>query len=1079
MPMRILVAVIGLSVLAIGVTAAPVDIPAQALKPALQQLSRERNFQIVFLTEVVGQVRTSGVKGDLSTEEALAKVLEGTGLTYKYLDERTVTVQPAATAPTTAVFSTDSLQLAGIQSSSSGEVQDDGGSARTRDEEHEDTRLVPPSSAGIPEMLVKGARTSNTDIRRTEDDVQPYVVFDAEDIDRSMAPDLNTFLKTRLPMNQVRGSAGQELGGLQGNRSTVDLRGLGANQTLILVNGRRQPGVSDSVDFGQPDINGIPLSAVERIEVLPSTAGGIYGGGATGGVLNIILKRDYSGLELTARYDNTFAGGGADRRLDVAGGLNLEGGRTGISFMASYQDASPLYLGDREFAERSRALQYANNRDAFFDQTGPVHGYTTNIKSVSGNDLVLLGSAQSLGFPTAHVPMGYAGPASDGGAAFLSTAGQYNLGLADDLIGRQYSLIAAPAVRSFSLSIRREFSGRIQAFVDLSRYDNRASAVGSGQASRDTNLVLPAGPNNPFTEAVRLALPVPGYDTTGLRTRHQSRVEQVSGGLIVRLPRDWTLQGEYSWSLSSFAFHYPRAFLSQDGKAALLDGRLDPLRDVNAYPMDFSAYYPGPPDQVASTAADYPVSHEDMTLRLAGPLLELPGGPLRLVALLENREQLTGDQVLTLRSLGSTDPYYLYYAEIGATTESVYSELTAPLVSARNARTGLRGLDLQASYRYDGTKTRARPLGDGEVSIPSADGPFPDVPYQTNKVAGHQYTLGMRYVPARDLALRVSYGKGILPPSPLQLSEALLPTEYIEFFGLTDPKRGGLPVTGANVESFSLVGSLQLRSERSQSWSAGAILTPDSLPGFRLSVDYTRIEKADEITTLPFQNYLDLEDDLPGYIVREPLTPADTVLGYTGGAIRELNLGNVNVAHSVLEAFDVQADYTWETRLGDFTADAIFTLQPHLKQQVTADSNEIEKVGYGDGPLKWRVNAGVHWSRGALSLGWNMQYYDSYRIYAATASDYDRDVMIFNQGSEWIPTQAYHDVFGRYRFEGSGGFASGLLKNADLRVSVQNVFNHSPPILASAATYLFGGYSTEGDPRLRRYSIAFSKRFGQ
>ncbi len=83
-----------------------------------------------------------------------------------------------------------------------------------------------------------------------------------------------------------------------------------------------------------------------------------------------------------------------------------------------------------------------------------------------------------------------------------------------------------------------------------------------------------------------------------------------------------------------------------------------------------------------------------------------------------------------------------------------------------------------------------------------------------------------------------------------------------------------------------------------------------------------------------------------------------------------------------------------------------------------------------------------------------------------------------SQGSAWIPTQTYHDAYGRYRFDNAPGFAWGLLENTELQVSVQNVLNTSPPILASAAS-LYAGYATEGDPRLRRYSIAFTKRFGR
>src|SRR5205085_1980006 len=89
--------------------------------------------------------------------------------------------------------------------------------------------------------------------------------------------------------------------------SAINLRGLGIDKTLILVNGRRMAGVNysrgDEMRTYQPDLNGIPLAAVERIEVLPSSASAIYGGSAMGGVINVILKKNYQGGEARYSYD--------------------------------------------------------------------------------------------------------------------------------------------------------------------------------------------------------------------------------------------------------------------------------------------------------------------------------------------------------------------------------------------------------------------------------------------------------------------------------------------------------------------------------------------------------------------------------------------------------------------------------------------------------------------------------------------------------------------------------------------------------------------------------------------------------
>ncbi len=1081
-----LATVLGMSVVC-AETPKEVNVNAGDLDDALEAVARQFGVNVIYTSSELRGVKTEGVSGVLTPREAVQRLIKGTALRLR-TDEASGAIMVSAAAPSSSAAPTHSSRMTDKAGLHLVRAENDArtGTVEVATEAAEKVQSPADQQAGdisankgIPEILVKGSRSSNTDIRRTEDDVQPYVVFDAEEIGRSMAPDLETFLKTRLPMNQSRESEGQSISGTRGNQSSIDLRGLGADQTLILVNGRRMPGVATNTDILQPDINGIPLSAVERIEILPSTAGGIYGGGATGGVVNIILKRNYNDLELAARYDGTFAGGAAERRLDAAAGFTLEGGRTHVMITGSYRDGNPLYVGDRDFAARARALLDKNldNHELFVAASIPVHGYTTNILSADGSDLELT-DGRELGSPIAHVPVGYAGPDSDNGAAFLGTANEYNIMPANDVLGRQYALLHAPTVRSLQLNLRRTFSDHIEAFVDATRYDNRAVRIGRFSGSGLADVFLPVGPNNPFAQEVRLMVPMVGYEVGRIRTSYQSLSEQLGGGVIVRLPREWTVQGEYSLGRSSSTRREPPPPLIADGETALIDGRLDPLRDVNAWPLDFSAFYPDEEHQYYEFSAE----RDNATLRVSGPLLQLPGGPLRLSALLERREQFTGDRVYSNYPGDGGTPTFTYYPEVGSSTDSGYAELNAPLISATSARPGLLGLDLRASYRHDTTETTTRGNSERSVAVPSPDGPFPDLPFQTNTVTGNQYTLGFRYTPVENMALRLSYGEGILAPAPLQLS-AVDVSSFLTRLLLSsarDPQRGGLPVNTTTIERYTsnAGGSLLLRPERSASWSGGVIFTPVNLPGFRLSLDYTRIEKTDEIGALSPQVLLDLEDKFPGKIVRNELTAADAALGYTGGTIREFDGGQVNITRSLVEAVDIQADYRWETRFGLFAANLIATVQPHLLRQPTPDSDETNTVGYSNGPLKWRGNAGLRWSRGAWDLGWNMQYYDASLVYTSTASNASRDADVLDQGSALIPTQTYHDVYGRYRFENMSGFAGGLLENAELQISVQNVLDTSPPIVVSTGAFIVRGYATEGNARLRRYSIAFTRRFG-
>src|SRR5262249_27682735 len=151
-------------------------------------------------------------------------------------------------------------------------------------------------SAGIPQVMIRSSRSLDADIERTADDIQPYVVIDREAIRKSGAENVEDLLKTRLSMNYAALSNNQTTGSITGNRSSIALRGLSADQTLSLIDGRRAGSLVAGGTGTQVDLNAIPLAAIERIEVLPTTASGIYGGSATGGVVNVVLRREYTGI---------------------------------------------------------------------------------------------------------------------------------------------------------------------------------------------------------------------------------------------------------------------------------------------------------------------------------------------------------------------------------------------------------------------------------------------------------------------------------------------------------------------------------------------------------------------------------------------------------------------------------------------------------------------------------------------------------------------------------------------------------------------------------------------------------------
>ena len=219
------------------------------------------------------------------------------------------------------------------------------------------------------------------------------------------------------------------------------------------------------------------------------------------------------------------------------------------------------------------------------------------------------------------------------------------------------------------------------------------------------------------------------------------------------------------------------------------------------------------------------------------------------------------------------------------------------------------------------------------------------------------------------------------------------------------------------------------------------------------------------------------EDSLSDRIVRAPLTDADQALGFTGGVITFLDLSLINLNKTRVQAVDFQVDYALETdEAGSFNFYLVGSRQTQRESQILVGGTEIDTVGFSNGPLAWRANFGVDWEKGPLRAGWNAQYYDSYFVHPANSSDAVEEGLSLRQGSGKISSQLYHDLYLRYALYESFDIANGALSNADLFVGIRNVFNESPPILAT--TGLGGaGYSTYGDPRLRTYSVSLRKRF--
>ncbi len=149
--------------------------------------------------------------------------------------------------------------------------------------------------------------------------------------------------------------------------STVSLRGLGSQRTLTLIDGRRGMPINATLAV---DTNMIPSSAVQRVEIISGGASAVYGADAVAGVVNFILKDNYEGFDVTARYGMTEEGDGEQSQISALLGLNLADGRGNIMFGMEHADRSPSYMINRRW-ERARLVDPAVRGTEFAPLTAP------------------------------------------------------------------------------------------------------------------------------------------------------------------------------------------------------------------------------------------------------------------------------------------------------------------------------------------------------------------------------------------------------------------------------------------------------------------------------------------------------------------------------------------------------------------------------------------------------------------------------------------------------------------------------------------------------------------------------------
>jgi iron complex outermembrane recepter protein len=324
-------AVLSLGALTVHAATATFDIEPQDLSGALKAFAVQSHREIFFTPELARGRITHGVKGKFDDLKALNIILEGTGLNFSVTTSNAILVRdPSRKAESSRNAVTPATSI--------------GASSQTVPEDSSSESIETHNKNDLDEITVTG-----THIRGTTNSPSPVLVFTRDDIDAAGANTIQDFLQS-LPQNfgsvsanTILADAGRGTNGVNG--SAPDLRGLGAGATLVLINGHRvAPG---NFDGSFVDISMIPLTAVERIEIVTDGASAIYGSDAVGGVVNIILRTKFDGAETRVQFGSVTDGSSHNVTVGQTVGTDWTGGSGVLSYQ--YFDQTPLSAASRDY----------------------------------------------------------------------------------------------------------------------------------------------------------------------------------------------------------------------------------------------------------------------------------------------------------------------------------------------------------------------------------------------------------------------------------------------------------------------------------------------------------------------------------------------------------------------------------------------------------------------------------------------------------------------------------------------------------------------------------------------------------
>ena len=694
-----------------------------------------------------------------------------------------------------------------------------------------------PSPAPAPsdqrEIVITGSALPTTPDQVTV----PVTLVDSSAIQKAgVSTNVLEILRKQVPSFGGRSSTGNSNATNNNQRtaggSSIQLHNL---DTLILVNGRRVAPSAISGINGKIFVNvsEIPPDAIDHIEVLTDGASAIYGSDAIGGVVNIILKSNWHGGQVNARYGG--ADGYNERNLGFTYGANILA-NTNVTVSASYSKSDPLFQNQRSFSS-------------------PFYSTGTAVPGAIGNYYLAPGvSSPALGG-------GYASPSTDpqylNAGATVATAPGTGIGGTYDL-SRFNTLLLEQEQKAVSLSLNSQLAAdhAFDLFGDLeiARNDNFTRFIPT-----TLGVTVPAGaPFNPFTAATSVTFGdtlrpttyttredsfratlgfkgrVPALGHGGnweiAYTHSQNIIHQTIANIIYKANVLRAVSGGYNSSCVATAGGGFSLITPITGGSPYCQAALDPFSLS-------SALNPASLSNVLTNELVRGKSSIDMVDgKVTGSVLHLPGGSIQFaIGGSWRREAISGsvDPVNWTHVDGTTasptqsltqgglivDPF-----SASRNVTAQFGEIRIPVTSAQNNIPGIYNLDLVAAVRHEHYS------GVGDSTVPK---------------------IGFRWQPvARQLTIRGSYAKSFTAPSLYALGG---PVNY-------RTSQGPIATSGLSPLNYTFNAedgnNPNLKPAKSTSWTLGAVLKPDAIPHLKIDAEYNNVHVGGLPGGIGFNNIL-------------------------------------------------------------------------------------------------------------------------------------------------------------------------------------------------------------------------------